>query len=719
MKKQYDENSIKTYDYPENIQNKPSMYIGNIGIEGCTHMVREVIDNSIDECLNGFGNKVIIKLSNKKGKALIEDFGRGIPPKAIEKAFCTLHASGKFDNNEYSASAGTNGVGTTAVNALSKSFIVESVREGTAYSQKFSNGLPITKLTNNGHKKNKNSGTIVYFEPNSDFMDEVGFDIETIKEELSTKIYVLKGVTITLIDEDTNEEFNYYSPDGILDYLKNNIKEQISKTLNISEDVEYTKKNKKSKFSIEIAFAYDRKSHTKIISFCNSLLMREGGIQETTFKASLTRFFKNYIEVNKLIPKKDEGLLEKINGDHVVDGLVAIISIRHPDPIFENQTKNKLKSKEIGQISKIITEALENFAISNSKDIKNICNKIIVSVKASEAAKKAKENVKKKNEQQFAIVSDLSKLANCISKDISENELFITEGRSASGTAKEARDKRTQAVYSLRGKMLNTIGLDVSKVLANKECADLAYITTGEKDAIRDKFDISKLKYGKIIMLCDADVDGFSIVIYGIVYYFENMRPVIEEGHFYVAIPPLYSIVEKGKKRYFVDQEEYDDYIFSKVLQNYNFINESDEKISTVEDIKIIFNKYEMISKFIDDIVKNNSGLDSQLLIDYFTILIDEFINTEDFISEFASDISYNKKKKVYEGFYDNNYVSFTEDGIWNEINKIDNFIEKNNIPITSIYYENDTNEYLRFTIDKYRQIINEVTPKSRCRMKG
>jgi len=725
---EYNEDSIKEYKYPENVQKKPSMYIGDIGIEGCTHMVREVIDNSVDEALNGFGTTIVIKISNDKGYVSVEDYGRGIPPKAIEKAFCTLHASGKFDNNEYSASAGTNGVGTTAVNALSKSFIVESVRDNKAYVQKFSNGIAITKLKETGTKKKK-SGTIVYFEPNPDFMQEVKFDIDTIKEELSTKIYALKGIKIMLVNEDTKEKFTMLSENGLSDYVKKYTKEPICSPIKISKEVEFTrpaskglgtKTEQKLKFSFDMEFSYDRKSHTDIISFCNSLLMREGGIQETTFKTALTRFFKSYIEQNKILSKKDEKLLEKINGDHVTDGLVGIISIKHPDPIFQNQTKQKLKSTEVGQISKYITEALEDFATNNPKEIKNICQKIIVSVKAYEAAKNARETVQKKGENQFAIVSDLSKLANCISKDINENELFITEGRSASGTAKEARDKILQAIYSLRGKMLNTLGLPAAKVLANKECADLVYITTGEKNAIRENFSIDMLKYGKIIMLCDADVDGFAIVILGAVFYFENMRPVIEEGHFYVAIPPLYSIVEKGgKKRYFVDQDDYDEYIFEKVLEKYTFINSSKKKISTVSKIKSIFKKYEILNDFINNIVKSNTGLDSQLLIDFLNVAVEEDIDTATFVGDYTEDISYNKKTKVYDGFYNGNYVSFTDDSIWEALGAIDEFIEENKIPLTDIYYLNEDKEYTRFTIDDYRRIIKEVTPSSRCRMKG
>jgi len=728
VKKEYNEDAIRTYEYPENVQKKPSMYIGDIGVEGCTHMIREVIDNSVDEALNGYGKTIVIKISNKNGYVSVEDYGRGIPPKAIEKAFCTLHASGKFDNNEYSASAGTNGVGTTAVNALSKSFIVESVRDNKAYVQKFSNGLAITKLKETGTKKKK-SGTIVYFEPNKQFMQTVGFDIKTIKEELSTKSYVLKGIKMMLVNEDTKEKITMFSENGLSDYIKKYNKLPICKPIKIAKDIEFTRPgykdhfnnepDQKMKFSFEMEFSYDKHSHTDMISFCNSLLMREGGIQETTFKTALTRFFKNYITENKMLSKKDEKLLDKINGDNVTDGLVAIISIKHPDPIFQNQTKNKLKSTEIGQISKPITEALEEFAASNPKEIKNICNKIITSVKAYEAAKSARESVQKKGENQFAIVSDLSKLANCISKDISENEIFITEGRSASGTAKEARDKKTQAVYSLRGKMLNTIDMPTLKVLANKECADLAYILTGEKNGIDANFDINKLKYGKVIMLCDADVDGFHISMLGLTFIFMHMRDIITTGHMYVAIPPLYSIVEKNKKRYFVDQNEYDEYLYTKILEEYSFINKTTNKaLKTVKQVKSVFNNYDNILNYIENIVNNTLGINKDFIIDLFDYLNDNPKSTasiKKFLSNYKDIIN---NGNDYEGFYNSNYIYFNLQTILNTFKNIYSFIKNNSFKIEDIYYKNGSKSY-KFNLMAYNDVINKVTPKSKTRLKG
>lgn len=716
---EYNDDSIQVYQYPENIQKKPSMYIGDKNIEGCTHMVREVVDNSIDEALNSFGDKIIIKISNKKGTCLVEDYGRGIPPKSIETAFCTLHASGKFNNNEYSASAGTNGVGTTAVNALSKSFIVESVRDNSAYVQKFSNGLPITKLQKTGTKKKK-SGTIVYFEPNKKFMGDVGFDFETIHNELSTKTYVLKGIKIILEDLDNDKKYEMISPNGLMDYIKKYNREPITdKNIEIHKDIEFEYDTgyedveiKNMKFHLDLMMSYSKKSSTNIISFCNSLLMREGGIQETTFKQSVTRFMKNYIQTNNLLPKKDEALFDKINGDNTMDGVTCIISIRHPDPIFENQTKNKLKSKEISSISNYITEALDTFAAENPKEMKAICNKIIVSVRASEAAKKARETVQKKGENQFSIVSDLSKLANCISKDIDENEIFITEGTSASGTAKEARDKRTQAVYSLRGKMLNTISLDSNKVLSNKECADLAYIITKEKNGIDENFDISKLQYGKIIFLCDADFDGYNIAILGITYTYKHMPGLIEDGRVFVAIPPLYSIIEKGKKRYFVDQEEYDNYIYKKILTE-NTFSLNNKTIKTIKGISKIFKSLDSLNEMMDNISNTTTGITKNLLLNLFHYLSKEKFtksNIKAFL-DLYEDIKENNGS--YEGFFMDEYIYFDLTDIINIITKLYSFSKKNEIPINIVSNEES------FTIKNYVELIEKYTPKSRTRLKG
>ena len=713
----YDENSINILEYPKNIQTRPTVYIGNIGIEGNTHLVREVIDNSVDEFINGYGNFIKIRISNKNNFCSVEDEGRGIPPKAIEKAFCNIHSSGKFNKNEYSASAGLNGIGCTAVNALSKSFIVESVRDNIAYVQKFSNGLPITKLQKTGTKKKK-SGTIVYFEPNKKFMGEEGFDINTIYEELSTKIYVLENAKIVFEDLDNDKTYEMFS-NGLEDYIKKYNKEPISsKNVEIHKDIEYEYdtgyedvEKKNMKFHLDMMLGYSKKSTTNIISFCNSLLMREGGIQETTFKASVTRFMKNYIQENNLLNKKDETLFDKINGDNTMDGVTCIISIRHPDPIFENQTKNKLKSKEIGQIATVITEALEEFASNNPKEMKAICNKIIVSVRASEAAKKARETVQKKGENSFAIVSDLSKLANCISKDINENEILITEGRSASGTAKEARDKKTQAVYSLRGKMLNTICLNTTKVLSNKECADLAYILTGDKMGIDENFDINNLKYGKIIFLCDADSDGFDISMLGLTYIFMHMRDAVTEGRVYIAIPPLYSIIEKGKKKYFVDQEEYDNYICEKILSENEFV-ENDKKITKKKLIKI-FDKFELLDKYIENIANHNLGITKNFLLSMYEYLtktkfnkqrIQKFIESYEDIKEDNGD---------YEGFFNDDYVYFNFEDIVKYISKILKYSK--NIELDNDITMNDE----IFTVKDYSILITKNTPKSRTRLKG
>lgn len=505
-KNTYNENSIKEMAFPECIQKRPSMYIGSIDVPGNTHLIREVIDNSVDEALNGYGKVIKIHISSKKGYCTVEDEGRGIPAKAIQKAFCTIHASGKFDNEEYTTSAGTNGVGCTAVNALSTKFYVECTNDDVRYSQEFSNGEPVTTLKKIGPAKGK-KGTFVEFRPNKEFMGTNEFSTETIIEEMRDKVYVLPGVTIEVNDDDEKKKYTFLKK-SLSSYVDDNCKNGLNKPCTFGDKVEFTDKlsKKTKKFEYELSFAYAAKGNSKIRSFCNSLVMREGGIQETSLKTAMCQFFKKYIEDNKLIPKKDGNL--EITVDHCADGLVCVLSIKHPSPIFENQTKNKLTNKEVASIKKTIIEHLEEFAVSNPKEVKNICNKIILNAKAADAARKAKENTMKSGENQFSIVSDLSKLAPCISKDPKLIEILIAEGTSASGTAKEARDKMIQAVYSLRGKMLNTLGMETNKVLANKECADLAYILTGIKNAIDENFKIEYLKYDKVIMLCDADVDG-------------------------------------------------------------------------------------------------------------------------------------------------------------------------------------------------------------------
>lgn len=715
----YNENSIKKLDYPECVRKRPTMYIGQIGSEGYLHLCRECWDNSVDEAINNFGKVIEISISNKTHEVTIRDEGRGIPHLAIEKAVCELHSSGKFDNDEYAVAGGLNGVGLSCVNALSKKLYIECTNDGIRYSQTFSKGIKVTELKELG--KTKEKGTIVKFIPDETIMDTADFDIESIVNEIDDKSYVLPGITFIINDIDNNKTYKF-KKDSFKDFIKNNSKESISNIIEINNTVNFNDKlsNKDKKFEYQIAFCFDKKN-TLIKSFCNTLQMRDGGIQETSFKTAIATFFKNYITTNKLLNKKDEKL--EINTDHCIEGINAIISIKHPTPIFENQTKNKLTNREIANIKKSIIDYLNDYSVTKQTEIKNICQKIILNAKAYEAAKNAKEKTQKKGENSFSIVSDLSKLANCISKDTKINEIFITEGRSASGSAKEGRDKNTQAVYSLRGKMLNTLNLPKTKVLDNKECADLAYILTGIKNGIDENFKIESLKYGKIIMLCDADVDGYHISMLGLTYIFEHMLPIITEGHMFIAIPPLYSIIEKGKKKYFVDQEEYDNYIYEKILRDFNFCTEDDKILDTVIKITNVFKAYDNLLYFSTNIANKNIGISKELLLNIFDyVLINGFNekNIKNFINDNCPDIIYNNDK--YEGFYEYNYVFFTITDIKNYITSIFKFIKSNQIPIGSIYYcniESDNDEYTLFTLKSYDDLIKEVTPKSRVRLKG
>lgn len=715
----YDENSIEVLEFPVCIQKKPSVYIGCIDVAGNTHLIREVIDNAVDEAMNGYGKKILVYIKNSAGFCSVEDEGRGIPAKAIEKAFCTIHASGKFNKNEYATSAGTNGIGCTAVNALSKKFYVECTNDGIRYCQEFSDGKPVTKLKTMGPTDKK--GTYVQFRPNPKFMKTNQFDVETILNELQDKAYVINGVRIVVKDGDTGEVYKFYKQD-FGSFVVDNCKNPLTRVIHFKDVVDYKTEDwegntQNSKFEYEMAFSYDSKETTKIRSFCNCLVMRDGGIQETSVKTAISKFFINYINENKLLSKNDKNI--KITDDDCVDGLTCIISIKHRDPVFENQTKNRLTNREIARIKQSITEHLTDYAAKNPKEIKAICNRIILNAKASDAARRAKDNTKKKGETIFSSISDLSKLAPCISKDPSLTECFITEGRSASGTAKEARDKMYQAVYSLRGKMLNTLGMPTLKVLANKECADLPYVLTGIKNAIDEAFKIEYLKYNKVISLTDADVDGKHIVNLVLVYIWYHMRPIITEGHMYVAIPPLYSIIEHGKRRYFVDQYEYDQYIFNKVLELNKFVDADENPITSIEEISKIFNKYETLTKYIKKLVNVNMGISESLILDMLDYISENTFDKKTIVTflQNTEDIKYNE---TYEGFYKNDYIFFPLKGLIDVLKPIMRFIRDNNIPFGTIYtYNEDESKYDRFNVNAYNKMIENVTPKSRVRMKG
>jgi DNA gyrase subunit B len=710
----YNEESIQVLDGLKHIKLRPTMYIGSLDKAGNTHLVREVVDNSIDEYLNGYGSKVTIEISNAKGYCKVTDEGRGIPPQAIEKAFTQLHSSGKFNKNEYSISSGLNGVGTTCVNALSKKFIVHSFRDGYEWKQEFSGGEKITDLTQ--CKKSNKHGTIVEFQPDEKITLSKEFDFDILKDECNMKSYINKGLNLTIINLDTKEKFEYYHEKGIIDYINNN--KLISDIISFNKIFDFNE----YKIGIDLAFAYTNETKPiEIKTFCNSLYMKDGGTPETGFKMAVSKIIKSYITDNNLLNKKDSKL--NITGDNIQESIVAIISIKHPNPLFFGQTKDKLTNTEVqGFIQKILNEEFVQWLNDNQKQAKLICNRIILSAKASEAAKKAKDTVIKKSENVFTSISDLSKLANCIKKE--DNEIFITEGNSASSTAKECRDKETQAVYSLRGKIKNTNNLSTVDILKNKETADLAYIMTGEKDGLDNKFDIKKLKYDRVIIMADADSDGKHITQLAICYFYRHMKDLVREGHLYVAISPLYSIIENNKKVYFQDQNDFDKYLIERIIKNYKF--KYNKNNLTTKEIKNMLSIYDKYNSFITDI-ENNNSINKYFLdnINRYLIKDDNYKNIDKkalllFIKSLG-DFAVTKESDGIKinGLYDNEFISTSLKTILVNSKKCVDFILKSKLNIGILYVPVKENKFLELKLLDYNNINKKVIPASRSRFKG
>jgi len=502
----YNEDSIKVQKYPDNVRHNPTVYISSLGKDGNSHLLREVINNSIDEFLNGFGKTVTIEVSNKNGVFRVIDEGRGVPPKSIEKAFTTLHASGKFDKNSYTTSGGQHGLGSTCVNALSKYFLVITHADGHEYSQKFEYGIKVTNLKDLG--KSTKKGTIVEFAPDESIMETNQIDLETIKEECKMMSFINSGLTIIIRDLDEKKQVKYYHKDGLKEFVELNAKKALFDPISFATNTTVTKANKELDVDIECSFTYNNTTDPiNIKSFCNSIYTNDGGTHETGFKMALTNLVKKYITDNNLLTKKDSNL--EITGDAVQEGVVAVVSIKHPHPMYDQQSKKKLNSTEVsGAVMKAVNTEFGKWIETHPKEMKAICTKVIESAKANTAAKRAKELANKKSESGITAVSDLSKLANCISKKPEECELFVVEGNSASSSAKNGRDKNTQAVYALRGKILNTQNVAETKIFENKELSDLIYILTGKKTAIGKNFNIEDMKYHKLVALTDADDDG-------------------------------------------------------------------------------------------------------------------------------------------------------------------------------------------------------------------
>ena len=556
----YTDADIQVLEGLEAVRKRPGMYIGSTGEKGLHHLVWEIVDNAVDEALAGFCDDIEVIVD--KGDVIeVRDDGRGIPTginektglSTVETIFTVLHAGGKFGGEGYKVSGGLHGVGASVVNALSKWLEVRIYRDGNVYYQRFEKGgHPVEPLKIIDTCDIDRTGSTIRFEPDETiFRETTHFDYDILYKRLQEIAFLNKGLRINLYDlreDDKHDSFLYNG--GIIEYV-----EMLNKNKTVlHDDVIYLSGEEDGVF-FEVACQYNDGYNSNMYSFTNNINTYEGGTHEDGVKLALTRVINKYARNNKILKDKDEAL----TGDDVREGLTMIISCKHPDPQFEGQTKTKLGNSEVKRIaSDVFGNGFERYLMENPSIAKIIIEKALSASRARIAAKKARETVRRKGD--LEITAFYGKLTDCKSKDPSESEIFLVEGDSAGGSAKSGRDYMTQAILPLRGKILNVEKARLDRALSNEE---IKTIITAFGTGIGDEFDLSKLRYDKIIIMTDADVDGSHIRVLLLTLFYRFFRPIVEAGHVYAAMPPLFKITHGKTIKYVVDEKEKDEYLAS------------------------------------------------------------------------------------------------------------------------------------------------------------
>ncbi|MFR3386823.1 MAG: type IIA DNA topoisomerase subunit B [Lachnospiraceae bacterium] len=580
-KNTYDAESISVLEGLEAVRKRPGMYIGSVSTKGLNHLIYEIVDNAVDEHLAGYCSEVRVTLE-KDGSATVADNGRGVPvgmhAKGVPAArlvYTTLHAGGKFDDSAYKTSGGLHGVGSSVVNALSVYMDVEISREGYIHHDRYEKGLPVVELKDGllpKIGKTKKTGTKVNFLPDDTIFEKTKFKADDLKSRMHETAYL--NPSLTIIFEDLRgaekEKIVYHEPDGILGFIK----DLNSKKEAIHEPVYF--KGESDGIEVEAAFQYVNEFHENILGFCNNIYNSEGGTHLTGFKTTFTTVINQYARELGILKEKDSNF----TGADVRNGMTAIISIKHPDPRFEGQTKTKLDNPDASKAtSKVTGEEIVRYFDRNLENLKKVIGCAEKSAKIRKTEEKAKTNLLTKQKYSF---DSNGKLANCESRDASKCEIFIVEGDSAGGSAKTARDRMYQAILPIRGKILNVEKASIDKVLANAEIKTMINaFGCGFSEGYGNDFDISKLRYDKIIIMADADVDGAHISTLLLTLFYRFMRELIDEGHIYIAMPPLYKAMpKKGEEEYLYDDKALEKYRKTHdgpfTLQRYKGLGEMD-----------------------------------------------------------------------------------------------------------------------------------------------
>ena len=557
----YDAESITILEGLEAVRKRPGMYIGSVSTKGLNHLVYEIVDNAVDEHLAGFCSQIEVTLE-KDGSATVTDNGRGVPvgmhAKGVSAArivYTTLHAGGKFDDSAYKTSGGLHGVGSSVVNALSTYMDVKISRDGAVHHDRYERGIPVVELEDGLLPvigKTKKTGTCVNFLPDPTIFEKTRFKEEEIKSRLHETAYLNPELTIIFTDKRKTQEerIEYHEPDGIIGFIKDlNSKKEV-----IHDPVYY--KGEAEGIEVEVAFQYVNEFHENVLGFCNNIYNAEGGTHLTGFKTTFTTIMNQYAREIGVLKDKDANF----TGADVRNGMTAIVSIKHPDPRFEGQTKTKLDNQDAAKATgKVTSDEIPRFFDRNLETLKKVLSCAEKAAKIRKTEEKAKTNLLTRQKYSF---DSNGKLANCESRDASKCEIFIVEGDSAGGSAKTARDRMYQAILPIRGKILNVEKASIDKVLANAEIKTMINaFGCGFSEGYGNDFDITKLRYDKIIIMADADVDGAHISTLLLTLFYRFMPELIYEGHVYVAMPPLYKAMpKKGEEEYLYDDKALERY---------------------------------------------------------------------------------------------------------------------------------------------------------------
>jgi len=598
----YTADQIKILDGLAAVRKRPAMYIGNTAVEGLHHLVHELVDNSIDEALAGYCHQieVIIHIDNS---VTVRDDGRGIPVDmhekekrpAVEVVMTKLHAGGKFDNRTYKISGGLHGVGLSVVNALSETIELEIRRDGKVYHQVYERGEAKTKLQVTG--KTKNTGTQIRFKPDREIFETTNFSFDILSQRLRELAFLNKGLSISILDERSEKRHDFYYKGGIISFI-----EYLNKNKNVLHSKAIFIDGEKNGIQMEIAFQYNDGYSENLFSFANNINTIEGGTHLVGFKAALTRTINQYATSANLLKG------ENLTGEDVREGLAGVISIKIPQPQFEGQTKTKLGNSEVkGLVEAVVNEKLGSYFEENPSVAKKIINKVNESARAREAARKARELSRRKG----ALESDSlpGKLADCQERDPSLSEIFIVEGDSAGGSAKQGRDRATQAILPIKGKILNVEKARFDKMLANEE---IRILISALGAGIGDDYDISKIRYHRIIIMTDADVDGSHIRTLLLTLFYRHMPEVIERGHLYIAQPPLFKMTEGKNETYIKNEDQMNHYLMNRAVAKSEVMVQQTRKKLTDKKLGLLFEKITLYHGLVQRV--ENKGYSRPLL---------------------------------------------------------------------------------------------------------